>query len=155
MAEHIKIISQNRKAYHDYQIQETLEAGLVLTGPEVKSLRLGRANLKDSYAKPKGGEVFLHEVHISPYENSPLPEQNPTRTRKLLLHKQEIRRMISKIQEKGLTVVPLKLYFQGGKAKVELGLAKGKKLYDKRESIKKKDLKREAERQIRGKKDLH
>ena len=151
MAEHIKIICQNRKAHHDYQIQETVEAGLVLTGPEVKSLRLGRANLKDSYAKPKGGEVFLHEVHISPYENSPLNEQDPTRTRKLLLHKQEIRRMIGKIKEKGLTVVPLKLYFQGGKAKVELALAKGKKLYDKREAIKKKDMKRETDRQERGK----
>ena len=117
MAEHIKIICQNRKAHHDYQIQETVEAGLVLTGPEVKSLRLGRANLKDSYAKPKGGEVFLHEVHISPYENSPLNEQDPTRTRKLLLHKQEIRRLTAKIKEKGLTLVPLRLYFLGGKAK--------------------------------------
>jgi SsrA-binding protein len=152
MAEHIKIICQNRKAHHDYQIQETIEAGLVLTGPEVKSLRLGRANLKDSYAKHKGGEVYLYEVHISPYENSPLHEQDPTRTRKLLLHKQEIRRMTSKIKEKGLTVIPLKLYFLDGKAKVELALAKGKKLYDKREAIKKKDMKREADRQMRGKK---
>jgi SsrA-binding protein len=152
MAEHIKTISQNRKAHHDYQIQETIEAGLVLTGPEVKSLRLGRANLKDSYAKLKGGEVFLYEVHISPYENSPLNEQDPTRTRKLLLHKQEIRRLKNKIQEKGLTIVPLRLYFLGGKAKVELALAKGKKLYDKREAIKKKDMKREADRQERGEK---
>ena len=152
-SERIKLVSQNRKARHDYHIQETVEAGLVLTGPEVKSLRLGRANLKDSYAQPKSGEIFLHQVHISPYENSPLGDQDPTRTRKLLLHKQEIRRMIGKIQEKGLTVVPLKLYFQGGKAKVELALAKGKKLYDKREAIKKKDMKREADREIRGKKD--
>jgi SsrA-binding protein len=151
MAEHIKIICQNRKAHHDYQIQETVEAGLVLTGPEVKSLRLGRANLKDSYARSKGGEVFLYDVHISPYENSPLQEQDPTRTRKLLLHKQEIRRMTSKIKEKGLTVIPLKLYFLDGKAKVELALAKGKKLYDKREAIKKKDMKRDADRQERGK----
>jgi SsrA-binding protein len=150
MAEHIKIICQNRKAHHDYQIQETVEAGLVLTGPEVKSLRLGRANLKDSYARSKGGEVFLYDVHISPYENSPLHEQDPTRTRKLLLHKQEIRRMTSKIKEKGLTVIPLKLYFLDGKAKVELALAKGKKLYDKREAIKKKDMKRDADRQERG-----
>ena len=152
MAEHIKIICQNRKAHHDYQIQETIEAGLVLSGPEVKSLRLGRANLKDSYAKPKGGEVFLYEVHISPYENSPLHEQDPTRTRKLLLHKQEIRRLTGKIQEKGFTLVPLRIYFRSGKAKVELALAKGKKLYDKREAIREKDMKREAERQIRGKK---
>jgi SsrA-binding protein len=152
MAEQIKIICQNRKARHDYQIEETLEAGLILTGPEVKSLRLGRANLKDSYAKPKGGEVFLHEVHISPYENSPLGEQDPTRPRKLLLHRREIRRLTGKIQEKGLTLVPLRLYFKGGRAKVELALAKGKKLYDKREAIRKKDMDREAWRQIRGKK---
>src|SRR4030042_5251059 len=154
MSDHIKIISQNRKAHHDYQIQETMEAGLILTGPEVKSLRLGRANLKDSYARPKGGEVFLYEVHISPYENSPLNEQDPTRTRKLLLHKQEIRRLTAKIREKGLTLVPLRLYFLGGKAKVELALAKGKKLYDKREAIQKKDMKRETDRQERGKKEL-
>ncbi len=152
MAEHLKIIAQNRKAHHDYQIQETVEAGLVLTGPEVKSLRLGQANLKDSYARLKEGEVFLYEVHISPYENSPLQEQDPTRVRKLLLHKQEIRRLKNKIQEKGFTIVPLRLYFLGGKAKVELALAKGKKLYDKREAIKKKDMKREADRQERGKK---
>jgi SsrA-binding protein len=152
MAEHIKLVCQNRKARHDYEIQETVEAGLMLTGPEVKSLRLGRANLKDSYARPKLGEVFLHEVHISPYENSPLQDQDPTRTRKLLLHKQEIRRLSAKIQEKGFTLVPLRIYFRDGKAKVELALAKGKKLYDKREAIRKKDMKRDADRQIRGKK---
>ncbi|MBI5603621.1 MAG: SsrA-binding protein SmpB [Deltaproteobacteria bacterium] len=151
MSEHIKIICQNRKAHHDYQIQETIEAGLILTGPEVKSLRLGRANLKDSYARTKAGEVFLYEVHISPYENSPLNEQDPTRTRKLLLHKQEIKRLTGKIQEKGFTLVPLRIYFRKGKAKVELALAKGKKLYDKRETIRKRDMKREADRQIRGK----
>jgi SsrA-binding protein len=152
MAEHIKLVCQNRKARHDYEIQETVEAGLMLSGPEVKSLRLGRANLKDSYARPKLGEVFLHEVHISPYENSPLQDQDPTRTRKLLLHKQEIRRLTAKIQEKGFTLVPLRIYFRDGKAKVELALAKGKKLYDKREAIRKKDMKRDADRQIRGKK---
>jgi SsrA-binding protein len=152
MTEHVKLVCQNRKARHDYEIQETIEAGLILTGPEVKSLRLGRANLKDSYARPKSGELFLYGVHISPYENSPLPEQDATRTRKLLLHKQEIRRLTGKIQEKGLTLVPLRIYFRDGKAKVELALAKGKKLYDKREAIRKKDLKREADRQIRGKK---
>jgi SsrA-binding protein len=151
MAEHIKLVCQNRKARHDYEIQETVEAGLMLTGSEVKSLRLGRANLKDSYARPKLGEVFLHEVHISPYENSPLQDQEPTRTRKLLLHKQEIRRLTAKIQEKGFTLVPLRIYFRDGKAKVELALAKGKKLYDKREAIRKKDMKRDADRQIRGK----
>ncbi len=152
MTEHVKLVCQNRKARHDYEIQETIEAGLILTGPEVKSLRLGRANLKDSYARPKSGEVFLHEVHISPYENSPLHEQDPTRIRKLLLHKQEIRRLTGKIQEKGLTLVPLRIYFKEGKAKIELALAKGKKLYDKREAIRKRDMKREADRQIRGKK---
>jgi len=150
-SENIKIICQNRKAQHDYHLQETLEAGLVLTGPEVKSLRLGRANLKDSYAQPKAGELFLHHLHISPYENSPLPEQNPTRTRKLLLHKHEIKRLIGKIQEKGLTLIPVKLYFKDGRGKVELALAKGKKLYDKREAIRKKDLKREADRARREK----
>jgi len=152
MSEHTKVISQNRKARHDYEILETLEAGVVLTGPEVKSLRLGRANLKDGYARPQQGEILLHEVHISPYENSPLNEQDPTRTRKLLLHRQEIKKLTGKIVEKGLTLVPLKLYFRKGKVKVELALAKGKKLYDKRESIRKRDIEREAERQIRQKK---
>jgi len=151
MSEHIKLIGQNRKARHDYQILETIEAGVVLTGPEVKSLRLGRANLKDGYAKPKGGEVFLYEVHISAYENSPLHEQDPTRTRKLLLHQQEIRKLTGKIVEKGLTLVPLRIYFRDGKVKVELALAKGKKLYDKREAIREKDIRREADRQNRGK----
>ena len=151
-SEHIKLICQNRKAHHDYQIEETVEAGMILTGPEVKSLRLGRANLKDSYAKPKEGEVFLYEVHIRPYENSPVSEQDPTRTRKLLLHKQEIRKLAGKIREKGFTLIPLRIYFRSGKVKVELALAKGKKLYDKREAIRKKDLKREDDRQVRGKK---
>jgi SsrA-binding protein len=151
MPEHIKLISQNRKARHDYQILETIEAGVVLTGPEVKSLRLGRANLKDGYAKPKGGELFLCEVHISSYENAPLNEQDPTRIRKLLLHHQEIRKLSGKMVEKGLTLVPLRIYFRDGKVKVELALAKGKKLYDKRESIRQKDIRREADRQNRGK----
>ena len=150
-SDRIKLVSQNRKARHDYHIQETIEAGLVLTGPEVKSLRLGRANLKDSYAQPKSGELFLHQVHISPYENSPLGDQDPTRTRKLLLHQHEIRRLVAKIQEKGLTLIPLRLYFRGGKAKIELALAKGKKSYDKRETIRKRDLEREAEQSIRQK----
>jgi SsrA-binding protein len=152
MSEHVKVISQNRKARHDYEVLETLEVGVVLNGPEVKSLRLGRANLKDGYARPQQGEIFLHEVHISPYENSPLNEQDPTRTRKLLLHRQEIKKLTGKIVEKGLTLVPLRIYFRKGKVKVELALAKGKKLYDKRESIRKRDIEREAERQIRQKK---
>jgi SsrA-binding protein len=150
-SDNIKIICQNRKAQHDYHLQETLEAGLVLTGPEVKSLRLGRANLKDSYALPRAGELFLYKLHISPYENSPLQDQNPIRVRKLLLHKHEIKRLMGKIQEKGLTLIPVKLYFRAGRGKVELALAKGKKLYDKREAIRKKDLKREVERTRREK----
>ncbi len=151
MSEHIKIICQNRKARHDYLIQETLEAGLVLTGPEVKSLRLGRANLQDGYAKPRGEEMFLYGVHINPYPNAPAHEQQPTRTRKLLLHKREIHRWLGKIQEKGLTVVPLKLYFSNGRAKVELALVKGKKKFDKREALKEKEMQRETDRHFRRK----
>ena len=152
MAETIKIICQNRKAHHDYQILEALEAGLALSGPEVKSLRLGRANLKDSYAQVKGGEVWLHQAHISPYENAPAGEQEPTRVRKLLLHRHEIKRIMGKVQGKGLTLIPLKLYFRSGKAKVEVALAKGKKLYDKRETIRERDEEREMQRAIRNKK---
>jgi SsrA-binding protein len=152
MGENIKIISSNRKARHDYHVEEVLETGIVLTGPEVKSLRLGRANLKDSYAQVKGGEIFLLQTHISPYENSPLTEQQPTRARKLLLHRQEIKRLMGKVQEKGLTLVPLKLYFRGGKVKVELALVKGKKQYDKRETIRRRDEERDMQRSIREKK---
>jgi SsrA-binding protein len=152
MAETIKIICQNRKAHHDFQILETLEAGLALMGPEVKSLRLGRANLKDSYAQIKGGEVWLHQAHISAYENAPAGEQDPTRVRKLLIHRHEIKRLIGKVQGKGLTLIPLKLYFKSGKAKVEVALAKGKKLYDKRETIRKRDETRDLQRTIRDKK---
>lgn len=152
MAENIKIICTNRKARHDYQVEEVIETGIVLTGPEVKSLRLGRANLKDSYAQVKGGEIFLLQTHISPYENSPLAEQQPTRMRKLLLHGREIKRLMGKVQEKGLTLVPLKLYFHKGKVKVELALVKGKKQYDKRETIRKRDEERDMQRAIREKK---
>lgn len=152
MGENIKIICTNRKARHDYQVEEVIETGIVLTGPEVKSLRLGRANLKDSYAQVKGGEIFLLQTHISPYENSPLPEQQPTRMRKLLLHGREIKRLMGKVQEKGLTLVPLKLYFHNGKVKVELALVKGKKQYDKRETIRKRDEQRDLQRALRDKK---
>lgn len=152
MAESIKIICQNRKARHDYHIEEVFETGIVLTGPEVKSLRLGRANLKDSYAQPKGGEIHLFQSHISPYENAPLQEQNPTRIRKLLLHRREIQRLTGKVQEKGLTLVPLKLYFKKGRVKLELALVKGKKLYDKRETIRRRDEERDMQRSIREKK---
>ncbi|RMD89203.1 MAG: SsrA-binding protein SmpB [Calditrichaeota bacterium] len=144
-----KIITTNRKARHDYEILETMEAGIVLQGTEVKSLREGRANLKDSYATVKDGEVFLLNAHISPYKHGNINNHEPTRTRKLLLNKKEIRRLIGKVQEKGLTLVPLKMYFKNGKVKVELALARGKKIYDKRKDIAKRDAELEIRRQLR------
>ncbi|MEJ5366184.1 MAG: SsrA-binding protein SmpB [Desulfosoma sp.] len=142
----IKIVCQNKKAFHDYEILETLEAGMVLTGTEVKSLREGRANLKDSYARIKGGEIWLYDFHISPYPCASYNNHEPERTRKLLMHRREIRRLAGKTQEKGLTLVPLKVYFSKGKAKVEIALARGKKDYDKRERIKQKEEAREMDR---------
>lgn len=145
-----KIITTNRKAYHDYFIEEKFEAGIVLTGTEVKSLRDGRANLQDSYADVKDGEVYLHHCHISPYRHGNIMNHDPTRTRKLLLHHKEIDKLIGKTQQKGLTLVPLRMYFSPrGKVKVELGLAKGKKQYDRRESIKARDAGREIERVVK------
>lgn len=144
------IVCQNRKAYHDYFIEETFEAGIILTGTEVKSLRAGKANLKDSYARVKDSEVFLVNTHISPYTRADTFKQvDPERTRKLLLHKKEIIRLIGKTREKGYTLVPTKIYFKGGKAKVEIGLAKGKAFYDKRETIKKKDVQREMQKTLK------
>jgi len=140
------VIATNRKARHDYHILQTIEAGIVLTGTEVKSLRLGRANLKDSYARVEGGELFLYNMHISPYEQGNRYNPDPKRRRKLLLHSYEIRRLVGKVQEKGLTLVPLKLYFNRGNAKVELALARGKKEYDKRRAIAERDARREMER---------
>jgi SsrA-binding protein len=141
-----KIVCQNRKARHEYEIDEVFEAGIVLLGPEVKSLREGRANLVDSYAKVKGGEVFLHGMHITPYSYSHHMELEATRTRKLLLHNREIKRLIGKTQEKGLTLIPMKVYFTPkGKVKIELALARGKRKYDKRRSLKEKDMKREMD----------
>jgi SsrA-binding protein len=146
----IKIICQNKKAYHDYHIDETIEAGLVLEGNEVKSLREGKANIRDSYARIIGEEIFLVSAHISPYTKADsFRESEPRRTRKLLLHKKEIKRLTGKTREKGITLVPTKMYFKNGRAKIELGLAKGKKLYDKRETIKKKDLDRDMARALR------
>ena len=142
----IKIITENRKARHDYSIIETFEAGIVLRGTEVKSLREGKANLKDSFAMVEDEEVFLHNCHISPYTHGNIYNHNPLRIRKLLLHKSEINKLIGKTVEKGLTLIPLKLYFKNGIAKVELALAKGKKLHDKREDIKKKTAMREIEK---------
>jgi SsrA-binding protein len=145
----IKLIAQNKKAYHDYFIEETLEAGIALTGTEVKSLRAGRANLRDSYAAVEKGELFLIGVHISPYEQGNIFNHDPLRKRKLLVHSHEIRRLFGKVQATGYTLVPTKMYFKEGRAKVEIGLAKGKALYDKRETIAKKEAERDIQRAFR------
>lgn len=148
----IKLVCKNKKAYHDYFIEETVEAGVALTGPEVKSIRLGRINLKDSYARIKGGEVFLVNVHISPYAQADgFADYDPERTRKLLLHKREIRRLIGKTRVKGFTLVPTRVYFKDGKAKVEIALARGKAFYDKRETLRRKDADREMARALKKK----
>jgi SsrA-binding protein len=145
-----KLICQNKKAWHNYFIEDKYEAGIALLGTEVKSLRDGKANLGDSYAKIQRGEVFLVDAHISAYRFGNRFNHDPLRQRKLLLHRREIRRLIGKVQEKGLTLIPLRLYFSDGKAKVELGLAKGKKLFDKRETLKRKTMEREMERGRKG-----
>ena len=142
-----KIVASNKKAFHNYHIDEKIEAGMVLTGPEVKSLRAGRANLSDGYASIDRGECFLNNVHISPYTQATHIPQNPLRKRKLLLHKRELKKLTGKLQEKGFALIPLRIYFIGnGKSKVELGLARGKKLFDKRADLKKKEINREIER---------
>ncbi len=147
-----KIVAKNKKAFHDYHIDQTFEAGMVLNGPEVKSLRAGKVNLRDGYAQVKDGEVFLYNVHISPYSFATHVSPDPLRVRKLLLNRQEIRKLIGKLHEKGIALIPLKIYFIGnGKAKVELGLARGKKLYDKRAALKEKQTNREIERDMRNK----
>jgi SsrA-binding protein len=140
-----KIVCQNKKAFHDYAINEVLEAGIVLLGPEVKSLRDGRSSLVDGYARVRNGEVFLYNMHITPYPFAHYLNLDPKRTRKLLLNKQEIRRLIGKTKEKGYTVIPLKVYFLDSRVKVELGLAKGKKKVDKRHALREKEQKREIE----------
>lgn len=150
----IKIVSENRKARHDYHIHESYEAGIALTGTEVKSLRAGKANLKDSYARIENGELMLHNLHISPYEQGNRFNHEPLRTRKLLMHRYEINKLVGKTQEKGFTLVPLKLYFTRGKAKVQLGLATGKKTYDKRQDIAERDAKREMDRAFREKQKI-
>jgi len=146
----IKIIATNKKAYHDYFIDETLEAGLVLTGTEVKSLRVGKVNLKESFCRIKDGEVFINNMHVSPYEHGGLENPEPTRMRKLLLHKTEIAKLSRKVDEKGLSLVPTKIYFKEGRAKLEIGLARGKKLHDKRETLKRKEADREMAKAIKG-----
>ena len=142
----IKIIAQNKKARFEYFIEDTFEAGLVLAGTEVKSLRDGKVNLKEAYGKIEKGEVFIHGMNISPYTYANRSNHDPIRVRKLLLHSREISKLIGQTQEKGLTLVPLKIYFKDGRCKLELALAKGKKLFDKRETLKKKDADREMER---------
>lgn len=144
-----KLICNNKKAFHDYFIEERFEAGIVLQGTEVKSLRLGKANLADAFALVRDGEAWLHNLHISPYDFGNRANHDPDRQRKLLLHKKEITRLFGKVREQGYTLIPLRVYFKDGKVKVELGLAKGKKLYDKREDIKKKDMQREVAKALK------
>ena len=146
-----KVVATNRKAFYDYHIEEKLEAGLVLKGTEVKSLREGRVNLMDSYATVDGGQVFLHHCHISPYSHGNLSNHDPLRTRKLLLHRKEINKLIGKTQLKGLTLIPLRIYFTPrGHAKIEIALAKGKKQYDRRERTKEREASREVERGMKS-----
>lgn len=142
-------IASNRRARHDYEIVDTLEAGIALRGPEVKSLRAGRANLGDAYASIRNHEVFLHHLHISPYEPARLANSEPLRERKLLLHRRQIERLRARVQEKGFTLIPLSLYFKEGRAKVELALVRGKRQYDKRQAIREREGKREAQRSLR------
>jgi SsrA-binding protein len=148
-----RVVISNRKARHDYFIHDTIEAGLVLKGTEVKSLRNGNANLQDSYALVKDGEVWLFAMHISPYEHGSFDNHDPRRTRKLLLSKREIRRLLGRVQEKGLTIIPLSVYFKGPYAKVELAIAQGKRSYDKREALKQRDAKRDIAQRLR--RDTH
>ena len=144
-----KVVAQNKTARHDYFIEQTIEAGIVLSGTEVKSIRAGKVSLKDSYANIKNGEVFIYGMHISPYEQGNIFNKDPLRDRKLLLNRFEINKLIGYIQQKGMTLVPLEVYFKKGKVKIELGIGKGKKLYDKREDIAKKDAQREIDRRLK------
>ena len=146
----IKTIATNRKAYHDYEVVDTLEAGIVLTGTEIKSIREGRVNLRDGFAIIRGGEVWLLNVHIAPYAGGNRQNHEPRRERKLLLHRREINRLAGRVQEKGWTLVPLRLYLKDNKAKIELGLVRGKRQYDKRESIAQRDFEREIQREIKS-----
>lgn len=145
----MKLVANNKKAYHDYFIEEKYECGIALHGTEVKSLRMGKCSIKESFVRIENGEVYVYGMHVSPYEKGNIFNKDPLRVKKLLLHKQEINKLIGKIKEKGYTLVPLQVYFSNGRAKVEIGLAKGKKLYDKREDIAKKDQRRENEREFK------
>jgi SsrA-binding protein len=144
-----KIIADNRKAHHDYHLLETFEAGVVLQGTEVKSIREGGANLRDSFARIEAGEVWIYNVHISPYRNRGYADHNPTRRRKLLLHRQEIRKLIGKTVERGMTLVPVRIYLKNGRVKIAVSLAKGKKAHDKRETIKRREAARETRAAIK------
>ena len=148
--ESVKLIANNKKARFDYFILESFECGIELFGTEVKSMRLGQCSIKESWVEIKGGEVFINGMHINPYEKGNIFNKDPLRVRKLLMHRQEIRRLVGKIKEKGLTLVPLQVYFKGSLVKVEIALAQGKKNYDKRDSIAKKDQKRDFERNFKG-----
>ena len=148
-AESIKLIANNKKAYHDYFIEDTYEAGISLHGTEVKSLRMGKCSVKESFVRIENGEVFIYGMHISPYEKGNIFNKDPMRVKKLLMHRYEINKIEGKIAEKGYTLVPLTVYFKGSLVKVSIGLAKGKKLYDKRQDIAKKDMRREAEREFK------
>ncbi len=149
MKETVKLIANNKKAYHDYFIEDKYEAGIELFGTEVKSVRMGKCSIKEAFLRIEKGEVYVYGMHINPYEKGNLFNRDPLRVRKLLLHKREIDRLLTKIKEKGYTLVPLQVYFKGSLVKVEIGLARGKKLYDKREDIAKKDQKREVEREFK------
>ena len=147
--ETMKLVANNKKAYHDYFVDEKIEAGLVLHGTEVKSLRMGKCSIKESFIRIENGEMFVYGMHISPYEKGNIFNKDPLRVKKMLLHKSEINKLTGKIKEKGFTIVPLQVYFKDGKAKMEIGLCRGKKLYDKRQDIAKKDMKREAEKEFK------
>lgn len=145
----IRMVANNKKAYHDYFIEDKYETGVALAGTEVKSLRMGKCSIKESFVRIERGEVFIYGMHISPYEKGNIFNKDPLRVKKLLLHREEIRKIERKIAEKGFTLVPLQVYFKGSLVKVEIGIAKGKKLYDKRQDIAKKDQKREAQRELK------
>ncbi len=149
MGENIKLIANNKKAYHDYFIEDKYEAGIVLVGTEVKSLRMGRCSIKEAFIRVENREVYVYNMHISPYEKGNIFNKDPLRVRKLLLHKHQINKIIGQVAQKGYTVVPLRIYLKGSLVKLEIGLARGKKLHDKREDIAKKDQRRDAERQFR------
>lgn len=147
--ESMKLVANNKKAYHDYFVDEKYEAGLVLHGTEVKSLRMGKCSIKESFIRIEDGEVWVYGMHISPYEMGNIFNKDPLRPKKLLMHKAEIHKLLGKIKEKGFTLVPLQVYFKDGRAKIEIGLCRGKKLYDKRQDIAKKDQRREAEKDFK------